>query len=472
MEKVAIYLRKSRGDIEDLEKHKMQLLEICQKKKYEYDLYEEVCSGDLLEERHKMNELLDNISKYTRILVVALDRLSRNELHQALITQILMENNILVETPSKIYDFKEEQDILMSDFEKLLARSELRITKKRLRLGKLNGARQGKFVHGSPSFPYVYNKITRELDVDEEQAKIYQFIIDRALEGITCNNIAFELNRLGILTPKRKNQWSSKTVRYTILDRTHLGEVKFEGKWYKGNHKPLKTLEVHNELVQILKGNKMIKTKKLVKHEYILTDIVKCKNCGMSMSYMDRKLASGKIATYIRNCWYKDSLGNKCNNQSINSSLVIDEINHHIDTEIFRLNELIQTNTKDLKALDSLETALNLKLKSIASLSSRKDRILEMAEGGLYTIAEAKEKINKLQEEEDVLRIDIEKLQIEINSYNNDTLEAKVDKIKSIRDIISRTDSKAEINKLYKTIIKRVEYLRTGDNVDITVEFL
>lgn len=30
-EKVAVYLRKSRGDIEDLEKHKMQLLDICKK---------------------------------------------------------------------------------------------------------------------------------------------------------------------------------------------------------------------------------------------------------------------------------------------------------------------------------------------------------------------------------------------------------------------------------------------------------
>lgn len=30
-ENVAVYLRKSRGEIEDLEKHKEQLLEICKK---------------------------------------------------------------------------------------------------------------------------------------------------------------------------------------------------------------------------------------------------------------------------------------------------------------------------------------------------------------------------------------------------------------------------------------------------------
>ena len=119
-EKVAIYLRKSRGDVEELEKHKIQLLDICQKNNYSYDLYEEIGSSDSLEERPRMNQLLDNIYKYSRVLVVALDRLSRNELHSALITQIFRENNVLVETPTKVYNFDEENDILMSDFEKLL----------------------------------------------------------------------------------------------------------------------------------------------------------------------------------------------------------------------------------------------------------------------------------------------------------------------------------------------------------------
>ena len=88
MKRVAVYLRKSRGDVEDLEKHKMQLLDICQKNNYSYDLYEEIGSSDTLEERPQMNKLLDNINKYSRVLVVALDRLSRNELHSALINQI------------------------------------------------------------------------------------------------------------------------------------------------------------------------------------------------------------------------------------------------------------------------------------------------------------------------------------------------------------------------------------------------
>lgn len=471
-EKVAVYLRKSRGDIEDLEKHKMQLLDICKKNNYDYDLYEEVCSGDLLDQRPEINQLLDNIQKYSKVLVVALDRLSRNELHSALITQIFKENNVLVETPTKIYNFHEENDILMSDFEKLLARSELRLTKKRLRQGKVNGVRQGKFVHGSPSFPYIYNKITRELNIDESKVELYRFILDKALQGETCNNIAYQLNKMGITTVKRNTKWGSKRVRDIILDRTHLGEVKFEGTWYKGNHKPLKTHEEHEALVLILNGNKMIKTKKIVKHEYVLSNIVKCGICGMGMSYMDKKLASGEVVTYIRNCWYKDEVGNKCDTRSIRSDIVIDEINHHIDREIERLNNLIQNNIIDKLKVTGLHSELSLNKKALLKIDTRKSKILDMTEAGLYTVEDAKERIAKLQDETQYLNFNINRLEKEIEIQNTNNLEVKRDKLISIQSIISQTEDKAEVNKLYKTILKNVKYTRIDNSVSIEVEFL
>ena len=431
-ENVAIYLRKSRGEIEDLEKHKLQLLDICKKNNYVYDLYEEIGSSDSLEQRPKMNELLDNITKYSKVLVVAIDRLSRNELHGALITQIFKENNVQVVTPTKVYNFEEENDILMSDFEKLIARSEFRLIKKRLRQGKINGAKQGNFVHGSPSFPYVYNKATKELDIDESKVELYRFIIEKALQGETCNNIAYQLNKMGIPTTKRNASWGSKRVRDIILDRTHLGEVKFEGKWYKGKHKPLKTKDEHESLVLILKGNKMIKTKKIIKHEYILSGIVKCGICGMGMSYMDKRLASGEVVTYIRNCWYKSPVGEKCINKSIRSDIVIQEINHHIDQEIHRLNDLIESNIVDASVVNKLELELKLNVKSLEKLNSRKKNILDMTEAGLYSIEDAKLKMNKLQEEIQYLQCKVNNLKKDIEIQSTNHLEVKRDKLISI----------------------------------------
>lgn len=318
----------------------------------------------------------------------------------------------------------------------------------------------------------MYNRTTRELDIDESKVELYRFIIDKALKDETCNNIAYQLNRMGIATTKRNANWGSKRVRDVVLDRTHLGEVKFEGVWYKGKHKPLKTQEEHEALVLILKGNKMIKTKKNVKHEYVLSNIVKCGLCGMGMSYMDKKLSNGEVVTYLRNCWYKDSVGNKCKTRSIRSDIIIDEINHHIDREIERLNDLIQNNIVDESQIKKLNSELNLNKKSLTKIEIRKNKILDMTEAGLYTVEDAKIKIEKLKEEIQYLQYNIKKLEKEIEGESTNHLEIKRDKLVSIQSIISKTESKAEINKLYKTILKNVKYTRIDNSVNIEVEFL
>lgn len=63
MENVAIYLRKSRGEIEDLEKHKEQLIELANKNKWQYDIYEEIGTSDSIIKRKEFKKLLDLIEK-------------------------------------------------------------------------------------------------------------------------------------------------------------------------------------------------------------------------------------------------------------------------------------------------------------------------------------------------------------------------------------------------------------------------
>lgn len=203
-----------------------------------------------------------------------------------------------------------------------------------------------------------------------------------------------------------------------------------------------------------------------------MSNIVKCGLCGMGMSYMDKKLSNGEVVTYVRNCWYKDSVGNKCKTRSIRSDIVIDEINHHIDREIERLNDLIQNNIVDESQIKKLNSELNLNKKSLTKIEIRKNKILDMTEAGLYTVEDAKIKIEKLKEEIQYLQYNIKKLEKEIEGESTNHLEIKRDKLVSIQSIISKTESKAEINKLYKTILKNVKYTRIDNSVNIEVEFL
>lgn len=203
-----------------------------------------------------------------------------------------------------------------------------------------------------------------------------------------------------------------------------------------------------------------------------MSDIVKCGICGMGMSYMDKKLSNGEIVTYVRNYWYKDSVGNKCKNRLIRSDIVIDEINYHIDKEIERLNELIENNSIDKTEVNKIENELSVSIRSLDKLNTKRKNILHMIEEGLYTIVEGKAKINDLQEEITYLQSNINKLNKEKAIHSTNQLEIKRDKIISIKEVIDTIESKSEINRLYKTILKKVEYIRDDNNVEIKVEFL
>jgi len=61
------------------------------------------------------------------------------------------------------------------------------------------------------------------LDIDQEKYKVYRQIIGMALDGMPANNIAWELNRLGIPSPGGKN-WSNVAVYRLLKDKTHMGK--------------------------------------------------------------------------------------------------------------------------------------------------------------------------------------------------------------------------------------------------------
>lgn len=47
---------------------------------------------------------------------------------------------------------------------------------------------------------YMY--IIEQLEIDKSKVELYRFIIYKALKGETCNNIAYQLNRMRIATTK------------------------------------------------------------------------------------------------------------------------------------------------------------------------------------------------------------------------------------------------------------------------------
>jgi site-specific DNA recombinase len=177
-ERYAIYLRKSRDETDGKEdvlaKHESLLLEYAKKHNLKYKIYKEIGNSEYIDGRPQMLQLLKDVEQdlYDAVLVVDIDRLSRGDFEEiGRIRRVFRESNTLVLTPTKVYDFNNDDQDVMTDIEMVFANYEYRMIKMRMIRGKKQGAKAGKWTNGTPPYPYVYNRITKELEVDPE--KVY-----------------------------------------------------------------------------------------------------------------------------------------------------------------------------------------------------------------------------------------------------------------------------------------------------------
>lgn len=279
---VCIYLRKSRGEEENLDKHKLILTELAQEYGWKYQTYQEIGTSDSIVERKEFQKLLNDVQNdlYDAILVVDSDRLSRGDMEeQGYIQRVFRESNTKVITPTKIYDYNNEDQVLEIDLNSFFARFEYHMIKKRLHRGKKIGAKQGKFVNGRPPYPYYYDRAKKKVEIDQEKLKIYNLIKDKFFSGISPQEISIELNKNGIPSPGGVT-WSNVAVYRLLTNEFHLGKViygKTEGSGHKnrktkplkkkprdqwivgeGNHTPIKTEEEHYKILSIIEKRKNI----------------------------------------------------------------------------------------------------------------------------------------------------------------------------------------------------------------------
>ncbi|MBU2702942.1 hypothetical protein Ga0466249_004077 [Sporomusaceae bacterium BoRhaA] len=201
--------------------------------------------------------------------------------------------------------------------------------KKRMRQGKVAGAKKGMWTNGRPPYPYVYNSPTKQVEVDAEKAKVYRAIVDKYLLGMSSQEISVWLNRKCIAPPysgkRNKYGWSHVTVYRLLISEIHLGYVIY-GKtckhrgvaqlvdkedWIKvrGEHEQLKTEEEHEKIMARIAQNAII-PRKCRAGILPLSGLLYCSKCGRRMQFKRSVTKSGKYWTAM--CVYTYPDGTKC----------------------------------------------------------------------------------------------------------------------------------------------------------------
>ena len=267
-EKYAMYLRKSRKDIEleamgegeTLARHHARLMDLAARHNIHPDqivIYRELVSADSLDERPEMLRLLADVyaKKFKGVLVTEIERLARgNTREQGEVADAFYATNTTIISESKIYDPESETDQTFFEFGLFMSRQEYKTINRRQRAGKYQAVREGNYLLPQRVFGYNIvkkSKKERTLEIIPEEAKLVQMIFDWYTEDRRSTDwIAQQLTMMGIQTIKKKPEWNRGTIRDMLSNPIFIGKVT----WGKR-----KTVKEYNEdlgkLVKVVKNN-------------------------------------------------------------------------------------------------------------------------------------------------------------------------------------------------------------------------
>ncbi len=327
--------------------------------------------------------------------------------------------------------------------------------------------------------PFGYKKdpeIPGKLIIDEESSKTVKKIFDLKMKGYTCNEIVKYLDKHKYTTPaeymqirgqehiKNKNLWRRSTITRILCNQVYLGHcvrgktqnISYKSKdrvYIKRNdfiitrntHEPIISEEIFEK---IHNPNKYGIIREYKESNYLLKDLIYCKNCGKKLIFKTRR---NDIKIYCRN---NDENSKLCsNNCRIDYGLLESKVLEYI-------SKLYNEYVKDNKVKDNLYK-----------------RYIKNA-------------ITKLEDELKQLKISFEQLKFKITSLYNQRLLEKIneDEYKKLYSILSnqRKELNEKINEkekeiecerkklntlnFKKEILKRIEKIEKKDFQNIKIE--
>lgn len=288
----------------------------CRKKANSDEVIEYVdegISGEFLD-RPALSKLRQDVRDGLIKKVVCLDpdRLSRKLMNQLLITDELDKRGVELVFVNGEYAKTPEGSLFYSMRGAIAEFEKAKITE-RMSRGRRQKARQGKVLRNFQIYGYDYDKETEQLVINENEAKIVRLIFDLftkpndLVKGI--NGIAHYLTNQEIPTKRGASVWHRQVVRQILMNRAYIGEF-YQNRWntegmlgnkYKDPSErvpmrerpreewiqvpcpPIVDKETFEHAQRLLQESRRRWTKKS-QHKYLLSGLVRCGDCGNTMT--------------------------------------------------------------------------------------------------------------------------------------------------------------------------------------------
>lgn len=487
-----LYLRKSRQDVEldlasggdTLARHRAALFDLARR----YDLtvtnvYEEVVTGDTIDGRPQMLQLLMDVEdgKWDAVLCMDIDRLGRGGMRdQGRILDTFKWSNTSIITPDKIYRLGDDLDEEQIEFKAQMARFEYRQIKKRLARGRAASEAEGKFIGNVPPYGYSREKLTGQkgwkLTVEPAGAstvrQIFRWYTGEGCARLGVAQIVRRLNELHIQPPKG-NDWTNWSVRSILSNEEYYGVIRSgnrpakkviengtvritrprasrdEIRLYPGLHEPLITKEQFELAQSYLSSNKSRPGPKQVATKNPLHGLVICDRCGRSMvrrPYKDRR--ASLLCPYT-----------SCSTVSTDLDVIESDILDGLRLWLaeFPLGEAPEPAADQLLPL---QNAVKDAEAERAQLQKQKAKAYELIEQGVYTVEIFTQRMQELSDRISAADARLTSLQEELTQTQHAQLRKQqlLPAVAHVLAVYDKTEDPEEKNRLLRTCLSKVVY--------------
>ncbi|PGZ98801.1 recombinase [Bacillus pseudomycoides] len=444
--KVAIYLRRSRdeenlGIDEVLKVHEHTLVNLCKQQGHTFDIYKEVASSSTIENRPQMMELLDKIKQghYQAVVVMDIDRLSRNEFDSSDIKRILHDTNTLIITPYRVYDLTKDDDSLLVGVTSLIASQEYKMIHKRMKRGKEYAKQLGQWTDGTP--PLGFDKGKDKKLIQNDRADDVRFIFDSIVQGKTVPDLIRDLDRLHIKT-RTGSKWHYNAILRIVNNEAYKGALH----GLEGTHEGMVSKDTWKKVNDIV-NTYSFKAPRSKNKIYPTTSLMFCGNCGKVQGVNYHPHIS---KYYIKVC--------KCGNRTYAYSSVLTLIKQEVLTHKETIINAISRLNVDQET-DNTQHRIESLRKAIKKVEKALEKIQLQFEEDDLTLPQYRERKTKRTEELELLQGELNEVMKQDPADKRETLQESLGMINELFDKWEFLDGEGLTS---EQVNRRLHYLLSG----------
>lgn len=184
-------------------------------------------SGTNIDKRLGFREMIADAlaGELDMVITKSISRFGRNTKDVLEYTRLLKKHNVAVFFEKEnINTFSMQGEVAMTVLTSI-AQQESESISSNIKMGLKMKMRRGELIGFQGCLGYDYNKDTKELVVNVDEAKIVEFIFERYNEGMGARVIGRELEAKGYRTKRGSLKWGDSTVRGILKNEKYVGDL-------------------------------------------------------------------------------------------------------------------------------------------------------------------------------------------------------------------------------------------------------